>query len=701
MLAGLLANAKVIVRGPSLNDPEREGQIQADGSFTVGELTMGSYQVELPVNNEMVAAALEAAGVKFVGASEVRTIAAGEKGTANSTVNFPFEITMQTIGVEAVMGMADEEIPADRARVKGVELELYPTAEDAEDGTNALSDMAMKTGETGMAGFTFLRDADSSPGSDETDNIVFVKVKTETLHDDLVVSDNDVIEIQYPGVDRVHAAPAHVRLLNVGVSFGFEVRSNATARNGDEGLGGWATEVFMGDPDAEGAMPLMKPDPDDDMEMVNATEPTDDGEDNMANKGKSTFLYTLTKEALAEGSVTFYVRAAMDDEAMCTGAGLEATSDQPDQCEVWEQSDDALMYTHTGLDLPPGEDDEMTHLGDIFITYTTQTLYVGTHRELDDRTGFSDYLGLGKGDARPSGTAEGEIEVSLMVADSRGRLDVLEYDHDLDEGEETEDWKATATFGASGIVSFAHVPADSLITIVVDAGSGMVILPDTRAATEIDAYGDQLDDFPDGKMVGAFGDGSGARADVWICPLWRLDEMDPNDNCSTFAYKWASGTIKGAVTGLRMGDEDVVITLSPVNSNDEYEDDLENDLEVDYNASGTPYMFTGVADGRYEVTLAAMAGKWQEDTAKGISVMHDEDDDDDDYTGDVDDGNNLSATDLRGVIKGVIGNDANGTGSLTGSESRSGVVVNLHYAAKVGGLERDQEQLQGRRRSDG
>ena len=150
--------------------------------------------------------------------------------------------------------------------------------------------------------------------------------------------------------------------------------------------------------------------------------------------------------------------------------------------------------------------------------------------------------------------------------------------------------------------------------------------------------------------------------------MWRFDEVDAN--CSTFAYKWATGTITGAVTGLRKGDEDVEITLTPVNSNDDYEDDLADDLEVDYSASGTTYTFTGVPDGRYEVTLAAMAGKWQEDTAKGISVIHDEDNDDDDYTGDVDGGNTLSATDLRGVIKGVIGNDANGTGSLTGSESR-------------------------------
>ena len=34
----------------------------------------------------------------------------------------------------------------------------------------------------------------------------------------------------------------------------------------------------------------------------------------------------------------------------------------------------------------------------------------------------------------------------------------------------------------------------------------MTIVPDDRSAREIDAYGERLDDFPDGIMAGAFGD---------------------------------------------------------------------------------------------------------------------------------------------------------------------------------------------------
>ena len=357
-----------------------------------------------------------------------------------------------------------------------------------------------------------------------------------------------------------------VRLLNTAVSFVFWVKSNETARDGDEFLAGWATEVMMG----KDTVPLMMVDEDGD--TLNATMPTDTTK---ADKGMSAFSYKVTA---ADLPAAFTVTAAMDDKEKCTGTGLDATSDQPDQCEVWEQSD-ALVHTHTGLELPLGEDDDMIDLGPIRITYMTQTVYVGTHRELDDRTGFSDYLGLGDGDARPTkdGNALGEIEVSVMVADSRGRLNVLEYDDDMDA--KTDDEEATATFPASGMVSFVHIPADMEITIVADVGSDMVILPDSRSSREIDAYGDQLDDFPDGKIVGAFGEGaSGARPDVWICPLWRLDNEDPNKNCSTFAYKWADGTISGSISGLRKGDK-ATVNLVPVRSNDDYSDDLEDDVD--------------------------------------------------------------------------------------------------------------------------
>ena len=61
---------------------------------------------------------------------------------------------------------------------------------------------------------------------------------------------------------------------------------------------------------------------------------------------------------------------------------------------------------------------------------------------------------------------------------------------------------------------------------MADAGSNMTIVPNDRSAREIDAYGDRLDNFPDGIMAGAFGEGSGGRPDVWICPLQRQEDVE-------------------------------------------------------------------------------------------------------------------------------------------------------------------------------
>ncbi len=651
VVAGLLAKAKVVLRGPDLNT-EQDIAINADGSFSTGAALMaGSYQVELPVNDDDVAAGLAAAGVAFVGESAVVTVEAG----GSETVNFPFRITMQTVATGARMGAGEHlGVP-----VPGVKLALYARA----DGTGMLGEAT--TDDMGMASFTFARADNTGPGGN--DNIVFVKT-VESGHDALVVSGNEFVEIAYASTARLYAADADeevATLVNVAVAFDFWVKSNETARDGDEGLGGWNTQVYMGDPEADDAMPLMMVDEDGD--TVNATMATDTTKGD--NLGKSSFAYTVDPTMLP---AMFTVMATEGDKA-----------GQPDQGEAWEQGD-ALTLTHTGLELPPGKDDDMLDLGPIRVTFTTQAIYVGVHRELDDRTGFTDFIGLGEGDARPEkdGSAVGEIEITLMTADSRGRLRVLEYDDDADP--KTDDKRAVATVGASGMVSFKNIPAGTEITVVADEGNDMVIVPDSRSTREIDAFGDQLDDYPDGVIVGAFGDMSGARPDVWLCPLQRQTSDDPNEVCSTYAYKWTTGTISGSITGLDKGDK-ATVSLTPVNSNDDYADDLEDEATITAgNGGAAKYSFTGVADGRYRATLAAKAGSWQEDETGVLSVMHAEDNDDDEYTGDSD-GEALTATNLRGVVRGRIANDSNGRSGLTSDESRAGVMVAIYTAKKVGG----------------
>ena len=239
----------------------------ADGSFTTGaNLMAGSYQVELPVNDDDVAAGLAAAGVAFVGESMVVTVDAGGSAMAN----FPFRITMQTVATGARMGGGGHYgLP-----VKGVKLALYARA----DGTDMLDEAT--TNEMGVATFNFARADNTGPAGN--DNIVFVKAM-DTGHPALHVSGNEFVEIQYASPARLYAADAEkevATLVNVAVAFDFWVKSNEMARDGDEGLAGWNTMVYMGDPEDDDNEPLeMVPHPLDPTMMVNATLPTNDGED--------------------------------------------------------------------------------------------------------------------------------------------------------------------------------------------------------------------------------------------------------------------------------------------------------------------------------------------------------------------------------------------------------------------------------------
>ena len=142
-VSALLANAKVKLRGPDLNTMQ-DIAINPDGTFSTGpSLLAGSYQVELPVNNEVVMAGLDAAGLAFVGESMVVTVEAG----GGARVEFPFRITTQTVLTGARMGVGDEV----GDWVPGVKLALYARA----DGSVMLD--SATTDDTGFAALSFSR----------------------------------------------------------------------------------------------------------------------------------------------------------------------------------------------------------------------------------------------------------------------------------------------------------------------------------------------------------------------------------------------------------------------------------------------------------------------------------------------------------------------------------------------------------------
>ena len=644
----------VLLQGPGVNDVE-PGMTGPDGSYTFDELIAGDYRVLVNMTEE-VAAALAVAGYAFTGNLTGEVVSVDPGGSMS--VNFPFGITMQTVATGARMGGGGHfGLP-----VAGVKLALYARA----DGTGMLGEA--ETNEMGMATFNFARADDTSPGSDNSDNIVFVKA-VESGHPALVVSGNELVEIAFASTARLYAADPEkevVTLLNVAVSFDFWVKSNETARTGDEGLGGWSTIVVMGD--SEDAL-MME---DEDGEMVNATKPTDGGEDDM---GKSTFSYVVDPTMLP---AVFGVAAV--------------PAGQPDMGEMWEQSD-PLVHTHTGLDLPLGEDDDMIDLGPIRITFNTQALTVGVYRETDDEPGFTNYQSkVAGGDQRPTDDVSEELMVELMLENSRGRLTRHEYKAFDKDGERTVEVTNPMPF-AEGLASFKNLPADEEFTVRFHAGSDRKAVVDAESARngrDVDTYGDHLGD---GMSVGAFGDMSGAGPEVRLCPM---SSSSKDDMCSTFAYQWTSGALSGAVRRRGAGVGDATVNLEAITSNHSPD---ENTKTSKARATVGNYGFSSVQDGEYWVRTPATADN--KAVSARIAFYHDEttdDDPDDGITGTaVTHSENLDVTALRLEIKGYVANDGHEGDHedpdldqiVRGDEAVAGIELELLTITKVSTNKKD------------
>ena len=604
----------LLLQGPGINDVAA-GATMADGSFAFEGLTAGSYRVLVNLTDE-VAAAIAAAGFAFVGdlTGAVINVEAG----GNAQVNFPFRITTQTLVAGARMGNADEV----GAPVAGVELALYANA----DMTGMLGEAT--TDDMGMATFNFARADNTGPSGH--DNIVFVKVKA-TGHDALVVSENDFVEVSYAGTDRVSSSPAAARLLNVMANFQFWVKSNADARGGDMGLGGWNTTVTMGEGD--GAMAL---------EM--GPEPTE-GED--GEMGKGSFSYMVDAAMLP---ATFSVSADADQSS-----------------EMYEQSD-ALTHTHTGLEHPDANTADMNDLGPIYITWTTQTLTVGVYREVDDEPGFSGYRAPMGGDARPHEDVAAEMTVELLSRDDRNRLRRYEYDHD---GKDSTDPIGTMAVGKDGMASFPGLPADMEFTVRIHEGSDRVLVGETDIG-DVEAFGQDLDL---GMSMGSFGDAGGAMPEVKLCSV-----STDADNCATWAYQWETGSVSGSVAG----PGGAAVTLAAMTDASDRSTKTGSDATKD---TYRMFSISGIQDGEYKLsTPNTEDNKFSPAKGYSLEIYHneseDDEDDDTEYVGTafaMDDAD-FTATKLRLSIKGFVANDG-GDGRARGNEAVAGVEVELLQAA--------------------
>ena len=634
------AGIPVILQGPGVTDVAGT-MTDSTGAFTFPGLRAGSYRVLVNVTDE-VAAALTAGGFSFGGEAtgEVVTVAAGQ----TEKVAFPFNITMQTVVTGARMGVGEHL----GAPVAGVELVLYARA----DMTDMLGEA--KTDEMGVAKFDFARADNTGPGGN--DNIVFVSVKSSG-NDALASSGNEFVEIAYAGTDRVHTADQEkevATLANVQANFQFWIKSDKEARGGNMGLGSWNSVVYMGKV-TDASEPLMIAGEDD--KMVNATMPTDTA---MATRGLATLSYKVDPTMLP---AVFTVKATEGK-----GAG------QPDMGETWSQSD-ALVHTHTGLELPAMNTAEMNDKGPIYVTFETQTLTVGVYRETDDEPGMSDYRSkVDGGDQRPHAEVAKQMRVSVMVkaAGRRGLELYDEWDHDRDPKSPAVDARLPFT---GGQVSFANLPATMDFTVEFDAGVDRVAVggPDARS-DRVETFGDDVEL---GHSVGAFGEGSGAGPEARLCPLSVDDDpMDDEDPmCATFGYQWDTGSITGGVGSVKGAP----ITFEAVTDR---HSEAPRNLKT---PTGGKFAVSNVQDGEYKVSTTKSTATYQVSGSgtKSVSVYHDEYEDDKDeattYQGTAGGGVANFSTSLRGLsIKGYAANVSHEANDVVrGDETVAGAELEL------------------------
>ena len=211
-------------------------------------------------------------------------------------------------------------------------------------------------------------------------------------------------------------------------------------------------------------------------------------------------------------------------------------------------------YVHDGLSLAGtvDADDPMV------VTYTTQTLKVFVHHEVDQAHGYTG--NVGHGDTRKSGL------VDLRVV-RPGTGSLTRSLSGWDGEDNTSDDK-------KGGYTFKHLPVDEDIVVLADARDGYKLLAPHR----LDTYRN----FDDNGVAGsAFGDHGGWGHTVMLCPLQATDPTGQDfDECGSFAVvathdvsvtvskmrvrMAASGSGFNAADPSSTNQPDITVSLTPV-----------------------------------------------------------------------------------------------------------------------------------------
>ena len=636
-------NFPLLLQGPGLDDATI-GATDTAGMYSFDSLKAGKYNLVINITPQLKAA-MDRAGYAFSGSTIVSPITV--PAAMDVDVNLPFRITKQTIHASARLATNDST----GLRVGGVSMALYPTAEDAQDGTNSLGAATTRSSgdHMGVATFEFERAKDRGPGGTPIDYLVYAKV-TRVGNPDLHVHSDDIIEIEYEAVDRESRAPTAVKLINTRVNFQWWVKSNETAKDGNQDLGGWKATNGM---------------------TTNSS-------------GLATYTGTLSASQIAA--------AVRGVPARFTVAMNTSQHDSVDGGEKWEALPRSLRYTHDGLENPATNTAANNDLGPIYITWQTHSLVLGVYRETDDMEGYTNYQSrVPGGDQRPVSSVGRGMKVEFLAEDSRGRDKPYKYDRNgCKPNSKPDSVEVNRTFPASGLITVSCLPRNDEFTIK--------FTPDTASApnrVEVGIVAEKLrgylepyneDDMSlSGSTVGTFGDRSGGVHEVRIClssdESLSKKEATSDEKCATWAYQWTTGSVIGAVRNPqreRVGGHRILIEPT------EDADDHGAKVDSAKSSSSRDYEIDGLRDGVYNITAhSTRTHKIRGDSVHEVFFYHDEKTDDKDtatkYVGTaVQDTADWTVQRLGLRIMGYIGHDSGSRDKkFRGDETVAGITVRL------------------------
>ncbi len=452
------------------------------------------------------------------------------------TQHLPIDITHTTVHFRVTLKHGEDSGDP----LAGAHVTLYANPEDAESKVGeGMTELNEETGHA-VAAIRIARAGTSG-------NTVHAGVTAEDYH----VADGMTPVMWDPQSTYTMGANANdIVNLNVDVTFGGATIS--TDYGGGDALGGWAVTVAHGD-------------------TMYA--------DTLDAKGMAAFKMTVDSAGALPAMYTFSVDSVQDNKL--------------DGGEKFEGSE--VEYTHTGLALAGTMD-----AGTIEVSYTTQSLVVGTHHERDQVMGYTGNV-LGS-DERDDGT----VELAIRYIDDNGRSRSLT----------AKEWNPKGNVSSKdGVTTFTGLPADANIivqaSVAEDAGV-MLLDPDELAAyTATEA---------NGITGGHFGAHGGYGHTVSLCPLQAESPQDFGE-CSSFAYV-ETHTVSGLVwrrSVARSGDafketdpdfsDEVSISLTPVEGKNLAGEEQEFDALAKPSKAGRTddhvFEFEAVAAGAYKLNLPA------------------------------------------------------------------------------------------------